>query len=458
MSNEERIYVTIYDNSQLDISREQKKKRGYLEIYDSWKLGILKKPLSLLLFPYYSYYVILVVVCCSEREFKANLSYPYRRAPAASVHGSIFSSFSAADASKATAVSSSLASIISSASAEAASAKSSASSSAASKAEVGGQNTGADDAKKLTPEEVQAIIEEDLTSWIRKFKDSQAKTIDDLNAEINKVSDEARARKASYVEKEIAALENLVDAEFEKIKETTIKITSRLSPESNAEEEQAALDSLFATTRDAGIKIRDKAQEQRLGSQKYLAKIYDDVAGAADNNLEVFDSVLDLSMQELGMKWAWMDHVSYKAWRRYHALKKDFDGLKRDVVTAAQHNKKLIEVTRWVEGNWEGKVTDIAKDAAEELKRLKRVSERKIELADSSDDFSDSILPVVVEKVGQQVLKKVGDVEESLRAEPDVKDSAGRASAAVVGTKQPATESIASLAGENIAGAASEKV
>lgn len=397
------------------------------------------------------------------------MSYPYRRIPAGSVPDSLFSSLSATDASKVTAASSSLASIISSASAEAASAKSSTSSSAASKAEVGSQNTGADGAKKLTPEEVQVVIEEDLAGWAKKFKDSQAKTVDDLNAEINKISTEAKAKKVSYVEKEIAALENLVDAEFKNIKKATIKITSKLSPASGAEEKQAALDSLFSTTRDAGIKIRDKAQEQRLESQKYLATIYDDVAAAADNNLEVFDSVLDLSMQELGMKWAWMDHVSYKAWRRYHAMKKDFEDLKREVVTAAQHNQKLVDVTRWVEGDWEGKATDVAKDAAEELKRLKRVSKRKIELADSSDDFSDSILPVIVEKAGQQVLKKVEEIKEAFHGEPekeglekifeDVKGAAesvaGKVSAAVIGTKQPATESIVSVARENIANGAS---
>lgn len=329
--------------------------------------------------------------------------------------GSLFSSLTNADASKATAASSSLDSVISSASAKAASAKSSASSSAASQAEANNENPGsasADGAKKLTVEEVHAIIEEDLTSHAQKFKDSAVETSDNLNVQIDEISTEAQTKKASYVKKEIAALEKLVETEFNNIKKATLKITSGLAPGSDAEKKQSALDSLFTTTRDAGIKIRDKAQEQRLESQKYLAKIYDDVAAAADNHLEVFDSVLDLTMQELGMKWAWMDHVSYKEWRRYHAMKKEFEGLKRDIVTAAQRNQKLIEVTRWVESDWEGRATNIAKDAAEELKRLKRVSKKKIELADASDDFSDSVLLVSVEKAGQQILKKVEEAKE----------------------------------------------
>lgn len=358
---------------------------------------------------------------------QANLSYPYCRTPA----GSQLSSLSTAtDASEATAVSS----IITSTSAEDDLA---ASASVVSEAEDGSDNidnTDTNGAKKLTPEEVAVIIDEDLAIWAGKFKDNQAQTINDLNAGINKISTEAKGKKASYVEKEIAALEKLVDVEFKNIKKTTIKIASGLGPGSGVEEKQAALESLFATTRDAGIKIRDKAQEQRLESQKYLASTYDDVAEAADNFLEAFDSMLDLSMQELGMKWAWMEHVSYKAWGRYHEMKDDFENLKRVIVTAAQSNQELIDITRWVESDWEGKATNIAKDAAEELQRLKRVSKKKIDLADSSDDFSDAILSVMAGKAEQQVLKKVEEVEETFHSE--VAGDAEKASAAAIGTEQ----------------------
>lgn len=357
---------------------------------------------------------------------QANLSYPYCRTPA----GSQLSSLSTAtDASEATAVSS----IITSTPAEDDLA---ASASVVSEAEDGSDNTDNPDtnsAKKLTPEEVAVIIDEDLAIWAGKFKDTQTQTIDDLNAGINKISTEAKGKKASYVEKEIAALERLVDVEFKNIKKTTIKIASGLSPGSGVEEKQAALESLFATTRDAGIKIRDKAQEQRLESQKYLASTYDDVAEAADSFLEAFDSMLDLSMQELGMKWAWMDHVSYKAWGRYHEMKDDFEDLKRVIVTSAQSNQELIDITRWVESDWEGKATDIAKDAAEELQRLKRVSKKKIDLADSSDDFSDAILSVVAGKAEQQVPKKVEEVKETFHGEEAV---AEEVSAAAISTEQ----------------------
>lgn len=376
-------------------------------------------------------------------QSQANLSYPYCRAPAAPV-GSILSSLSATDASEATE-----APIIESTSAEDDLA---ASTSAAPEAEEGSDNMDANDAKGLTPEEVAVIIDSDLAIWAGKFIDAQVQAIDGLNAQINKISTEAKSKKASYVKKEIAALENLVDVEFKNIKKTAIWISSRSDPESDAEEKQTALGSLFATTKDAGINIRDKAQEQRLESQKYLASIYDDVAEAADNFLEVFDSVLDLSMQELGMKWGWMEHVSYVAWERYHKMKEDFEDLKREVVTAAQTNQELIDITRWIESDWEGKATDIAKDAAEELQRLKRVSKKKIELADSSDDFSNSILSAVVEKAEQQVLEKVEESKEAFRGEPVREAAEGvaeRVSAAVIGTEQSSEKVWISGVGRN---------
>ncbi|KAH8153162.1 uncharacterized protein LAJ45_02749 [Morchella importuna] len=377
--------------------------------------------------------------------------------PAVSVPGSPFSSLTNLDAAKGAEASSSLNSMILCASEKAASARSSAASSASQ-----AEQASADNSKNPSPEEVHKLVEEDLARYTQKFKDSAAKASNDLNTQIDEISTKGKGKKASYAEKEIDALQKLVEKEFNKIKKVTLKLVSRLNPGSDAEEKQAALDSLLTTTKEAGLKIRDKAQEQRLESQKYLASIYDDVAAAADNHLEAFDSVRDLSMQELGMKWAWMDHVSYKDWRRYHALKDDFEGLKREIVATAQKNQKLIEVTRWVEGEWEGMATNIAKDAAEELKRLKRVSKRKIELADSSDDFSEiSTLPVIVEKTGQQVLKKVEEVKGAVIPEAKEKGAlekaADKVSAAVVGTEKPVAGAASEKMG-SAAGAASEKI
>ena len=40
------------------------------------------------------------------------------------------------------------------------------------------------------------------------------------------------------------------------------------------------------------------------------------------STLEVLDGIRDLGLQEIGMRWAWMEGVTYKHWAKYHDLKR----------------------------------------------------------------------------------------------------------------------------------------
>ncbi|RPB02051.1 hypothetical protein L873DRAFT_480967 [Choiromyces venosus 120613-1] len=372
--------------------------------------------------------------------------------PAASVSASIFSSFSSTDTVKATASAASLSSIISSASAEAASAKTSASSQAA---EANESKTSENEAKKPTKEEIREIIKADLENWKVKFDAATEKAAIDLNLQIDEISIGAKNRQGIHVRIEIESLEELIEREFSSLKEVARELARPVDSEKEKEHQQTAEETFAAKSKESGIKIRDKAQSIRVESQQFLSNVYDDVAKAADNHLEVLDSVLDHAMQELGMKWAWMDYVTYKDWQKYHELKKDFDNLRRNVVVAAQRNQNLIEITRWTEKDWEEKATEIAKKAADELKRLKTVSKRKIQLSDPSDDFSESIFPVVAQNAAQAVMKEAEDVLSA------AEKLMGQASEEVISTEQPMTQSVASVASEkarSAASVASEKV
>jgi len=356
------------------------------------------------------------------------------------------------DAAKATASAASLSSIISSVSAEAASAKTSASSQAAGANEG---ETGDSEAKKPTKEEIREIIKADLVSWKVKFGAATEKAARDLNSQIDEILIEARNRQEIHVLKEIQSLEELIEREFSFLKNVVKELARPVVSEKGEEHQQTSEETFAAKSKKSGIKIRDKAQSIRVEGQQFLSNVYADVVKAADNHLEGLDSVLDLAMQELGMKWAWMDYVTYKDWQKYHELKKDFETLRRNVVAAAQRNKKLTEITRWTENDWEGKATEIAKEAADKLKRLKTVSRRKIQLSDPSDDFSESVVPVAADKAAQAVTK---EAEYALSAAEELM---GEASEEVIGTQRPAAQSAASVAGEkekSSASVASEKV
>lgn len=307
--------------------------------------------------------------------------------PASAVSSSLFSSLSTAQTSKVGASDASISSMISAA--------------AASKA----SDTGAHkESAKPTREEAKEMIKNDLFLWSSKFSASSVKTLADLKSTIDEISDKAYSKKVKDVGNEILSLQKLVDNGFITLKAEIQSLTRDLTPESTPEEKEAARESLIAATRRLGTEIRDKTQQIRKEAELYLAKVYDDVSEAADQHLEVLDGINEMGMQELGMKWAWMDYVSYKDWAKYHDLKKEMKESRTAIIRSAEANDKLQEITHWVENEWEGKATDIAKHAAEELKRIKKIGKRKFELADASEDFSDSIIPVVVQKAGQQVL------------------------------------------------------
>jgi hypothetical protein len=257
---------------------------------------------------------------------------------------------------------------------------------------------------KLTKAQAKEVIEKDLESWTAKFRAASEKTLADLKSQIDEISDKAHDSKHGAVEKEIINLQKLVDSGFSTLKAKIVSLVQPLSSDSIAEEKAGAEGKLLAATRRLGTEIRDKAQEIRKDAEKYLAKVYDDVSEAADQHLEVLDGINDMGMQELGMKWAWMDFVSYKDWARYHDLKKGMRESRTSIIRSAESNKKLKEITKWVESEWEGKATSIAKKAAEELKRVKGAGKRKIELTDSSDNFSDDYIPIPGKKANQQIL------------------------------------------------------
>ncbi|KAG0634494.1 hypothetical protein HOY80DRAFT_1005107 [Tuber brumale] len=371
--------------------------------------------------------------------------------PAASVPASMFSSFSSTDTVKATASAASLSSIISSVSAEAASAKASASAQAA---EANEGKASENEAQKPTKEEIREIVKADLENWKAKFGAATEKASTDLNAQIDEITTGAKNRQEIHVQREIESLEELIEREFNSLKKVAQELARPIDPGNEKEHPQASEETFTAKSKKSGINIRDKTQSIRAQSQQFLSDVYADVVKAADDHLEALDSVLDLAMQELGMKWAWMDYVTYKDWQKYHELKKDFDNLRRNVVAAAQKNRKLIEITHWTENNWEGRVTEVAKEAADELKRLKTVSKRKIQLSDPSDDFSESTVPVAAHKVAQAIAREAGGASSAAENLMD------QASEEVVGPEHSMTQSVAGVASEKVksaASAASEK-
>jgi len=148
-----------------------------------------------------------------------------------------------------------------------------------------------------------------------------------------------------------------------------------------------AIEQVNAAVKRVGLDLRDKAHKIRTWRENFESDIHASINEAARDHFAMIDSVKDLALQKIGMKWAWLDGVTYKDWKLFHLLKAEFqkwkDGLEESIVT-----HPALEKAKNAASDVEDEGMVLAKDAALELKRLKEVGHFKVIAGDSTDDFN----------------------------------------------------------------------
>ncbi|KAI1413020.1 hypothetical protein F5Y13DRAFT_199511 [Hypoxylon sp. FL1857] len=230
-------------------------------------------------------------------------------------------------------------------------------------------------------------VAEDLELWEGKF----AKAAEEGAAEIEDRVDEIAAR---MVERQangmgrslVKQLNETATAELENLKKSIVSIIKEYGDD-NAEKRDEAL---AAAVRAAGLKIRDKAQDVRTWRQAYEQEAEIAVTKAAQEHYAILQETRDLALQKIGMKWAWMEGITYKDWKKYHELKARFDEWTDDFKRLiASHPGLLAAQEAGVQ--IEDEAMAIAQTAAEELGRLKQVGTWKAIAGDSSDSFDSEM-------------------------------------------------------------------
>lgn len=246
-------------------------------------------------------------------------------------------------------------------------------------------------AKPLSPTELAAQtrerIESDLRIWQQKFAAAADKGVEDLEDRIKAIVDsyiETGAK--THGETLFTALEEVVQHELAGIKQRITLLTESLPVEEAPEEEELAQAQLSADIKEAAITIRDHAHALRQWHKTFDEELDRRVSDAVNTTLNVLDSVRDLGLQEIGMRWAWMDGVTYKDWEKYHALKAQFDDWRGQFrAVGLQHAK--VEEARVLADDVLGRGMDAAESAAKELARLKDVGKWKVAAREVSEDF-----------------------------------------------------------------------
>ena len=291
--------------------------------------------------------------------------------------------------------------------------------------------------------ELRERIKNDLRTWQGKFAAAADKGSEDLDERVKEITSRQIDSQAHGIGKALLVqLEEASKSSIDGLK-STIKQTVKNIPKDVTEDQlESAYKKLVTATRTAGMAIREKAQAVRSWKQTYDEETDYLVKSAVESTVAVLDNIQDLGLQEVGMRWAWMEGVTYKDWAKYHELRHTFEEWRSEVEEVGANHDGLHKAHE--EGDKvEDKAMAIAGEAAKELARLKDVARWKLWAGDSTDDFSNKKVPARAFKAAQVVME-------------NVEEAASKASELILGSETPATESAASAVKDKIEEASSK--
>jgi len=294
----------------------------------------------------------------------------------------------------------------------------------------------------VTPEQEAEQVREKVTSDLRNWQDKFAKAADkgteDLQERVQDItSRQIESQVGGVGEALVVQLEETSKSELAKLRKSINKIVQSLPEDTTGSDIKKAEEELSRATRNTGVAVKNKAQALRAWKQKFDEEIQSLVSAAAGSTLDVLDSIRDLGLQEIGMRWAYLDGVTYKDWAKYHEMKQTFDEWRVEVEAVAKGHEGLRRSKDKSE-ELESRGMSIAEQTAKELARLKDVGKWKLQAKDDGDDFSTKYMSAAVAAAAQKVV-----------------DKAKLASEQVIGTSQGNAESIVSKATQRAVEAAS---
>jgi hypothetical protein len=153
---------------------------------------------------------------------------------------------------------------------------------------------------------------------------------------------------------------------------------------------------LVKAVRQAGLAVKAKAQDVRTWRETYEAEMQAAITKAAETHFTILENIRDLALQKIGMKWAWMDGITYKDWAKYHLLKSRFDEWKGELESHIVTHPSL-EAAQIEGANIEDEAMKIAATTAKELARLKQVANWKLIAGDDTPEFDSTLMQKAAE-------------------------------------------------------------
>ncbi|CAN8096968.1 unnamed protein product [Discula destructiva] len=228
-------------------------------------------------------------------------------------------------------------------------------------------------------------VAQDLKDWQEKYAKAADEGANEIDDRIEEISKRTIDRQAKNMGKSLVnELQKTIDTELKTLK---ADITSTIGQvKADLDTPEGAEEQINAAVRKAGLEIKGKSQDVRDWSENYEKELQATVLKAAENHFLILSNIRDLALQKIGMKWAWMDGVTYKDWKKYHLLKERFtewEAELKDLITNHPGLQEAEDAGRAVEGE----AMELAQTAVRELGLLKQVSGWKLAILDDSDEF-----------------------------------------------------------------------
>lgn len=230
-------------------------------------------------------------------------------------------------------------------------------------------------------------IDSDLQRWQDKFAVAADKGIEDLEERIEEIVSALVASSAnSHGQSLSTALQTVAAEQITAIKGRINDLAESLPEEEALEAEESARNQLVSDIRTSALSVRERAHALREWSLSFDDELTRRVTAAVNSTLDVLDNIRDLGLQEIGMRWAWMDGVTYKDWARYHALKVQLEDWRNEIRKVGMNHKSIAEAKALA-----SEILDVGMAVAEgtalELVRLRDVGNWKFAAREVSDNF-----------------------------------------------------------------------
>ncbi|KAK6517808.1 hypothetical protein TWF506_004986 [Arthrobotrys conoides] len=263
--------------------------------------------------------------------------------------------------------------------------------------------------KKSTAEQIEAarpLVVADLESWGTKFEEAGVKASADVVSKLDELCGKVMKEHGTLSTEILTDLEARIEKEYRDFEQG---LGTLLDSPAETKYVMVGYDGLVGRTMQ---NLKEKQIQIKGSTQELLMDTYQTTAKIVDAALAEMDSAHDTGMQELGMKWAWMDGVTYKDWAKYHDLKKAFGSLKTKVIRSGQGHKGLREVTDYAK-SIDDAAAEVLKVARVEVAKLEKLGRQRLVKALAERDAAEA----EKEAIGKADKQIVGDVERDEKGE-----------------------------------------